>query len=154
MQRYTAINSLYIRLFSVQLRKFFKTKEGHLLLFFTGCFVIIVMRLFYLEVVQGDYYRDLLVNQHYTKSELRAKRGQVFVTDKSGKHLQLTENVPFFNLYVDPKFVNDKPKLISVLTPILYKHFCEIYGLQQPNIRQCAENIQEFSRTQLLPQKQ
>ena len=154
MQRYSALNSLYVSIFSVQLRKFFKTKEGHLLLFFTGCFLIIVLRLFYLEVVQGDYYRDLLVNQHYTKSELRAKRGQIFVTDRSGKHLQLTENVPFFNLYVDPKFVNDKPKLISVLTPILYKHFCEIYGLQQPTIRQCAENIQEFSRTQLLPQKQ
>jgi cell division protein FtsI/penicillin-binding protein 2 len=154
MQRYSRLNSLYITTFSAQLRKFFKTKEGHLFLFFGACFVIIVLRLFYLEVVQWDYYRDMLVNQHYTKSELRAKRGQIFVTDRSGKHLQLTENVPFFNLYVDPKFVNDKARLIQVLTPIVYKHFCEIYGLQQPTLRQCAENIQEFSRTQLLPQKQ
>ncbi len=129
------------------------TQEQWLLWFFGLLFFILLARLFTLQVVQGDYYRELLVNQHYTKSELKASRGNIFMTDKWGKNLQLTENVDYFNLFVDPKFVEDKERVIEVLTPIIYQHFCESYGIDVPNKQQCVENIEEFTSTKILPER-
>lgn len=75
------------------------------------------------------------------------------MTDKWGKPLQLTENVDYFTLFVDPKFVEDKPRVIEVLTPIIYSHFCESFGIDIPTKQQCVENIEAFSDTVLLPER-
>ncbi|USN54389.1 MAG: hypothetical protein H6765_07625 [Candidatus Peribacteria bacterium] len=58
-----------------------------------------------------------------------------------------------FNLYVDPKFVGDKERLIDILTPIVYKHFCEIFGLDTPDKQTCIENIESFTNAVVLPQR-
>lgn len=111
------------------------------------------MRLFSLQVVEGDYYRELLVNQHYTRSELKANRGHIYMTDNGGKALQLTQNVDYFNLFIDPKFVEDKVRVIEVLTPIIYQHFCESYGIDIPSKQQCVENIETYTNTKILPER-
>ena len=83
-----------------------------------------------------------------------AERWQIYVTDKWGKRLQLTENVAYFNLFVDPKFVKDKAKVIDVLVPIVYEHFCRIYGLEQVDKQACIENIEVFTDTAILPERE
>lgn len=50
--------------------------------FFGLLFFILLSRLFMLQIVEGDFYRELLVSQHYTRSELKANRGHIFMTDK------------------------------------------------------------------------
>jgi cell division protein FtsI/penicillin-binding protein 2 len=53
---------------------FIKTKELHLLAFFGLLFGILVMRLFWLQVVSGPAYEKTLSNQHMSSSTLKAKR--------------------------------------------------------------------------------
>ncbi len=112
------------------------------------------MRLFALQVINGERYTNILVQQHFTKSTLKAERGHVFMVDSAGKPVQLTENVELFTLYVDPKFVLDKPRMISFLTPLMYQHFCMEYGIHEPDMLTCVKNIEAFSATRLLPEKQ
>jgi hypothetical protein len=51
--------------------------------------------------------------------------------DSSQNAIQLTDNVSYFDIFVDPKFVPDKNVLISVLLPIVYTHLCEVNGVVQ-----------------------
>lgn len=56
-----------------------------------------------------------------------------------------------YNIFVDPKFVRDKETFINIITPIVYKHFCELYGMQEMTKLQCIKNIELFSQTQIIP---
>lgn len=98
-------------------------------------------------------YTQKLIDQHYTKSSLEAERGHVFVTDKSWETLKMTENIDLYTLFVDPKFVWNKEKLIADLTPILYEHFCALYELSEPSQLQCIQNLEGFIKESILPEK-
>ena len=82
-----------------------------------------------MQLVDGGYWQEQLLNQHYTRSELKAKRGQIFVMDASKNAIQLTDNVSYFDIFVDPKFVSDKGGLIRILLPIITTHLCEQNGV-------------------------
>jgi len=132
------------------------TREQKLLLFFAGIFSLVIIRLFYLQVVQWGYYNELLAGQHYTSSRLQAERGQIFLTDKAWTQLQMTENVKYFTLFMDPKFMETdehKRRIIDILTPITYEHFCINYGIEEPDKLGCIENIEKFVWESLLPEK-
>ncbi len=57
-----------------------------------------------------------------------------------------------YNLYVDPKFIWDKGKFIDLLTPIVYEHFCVLYGMQEVQPLNCIQNIEIFAKKKLLPE--
>lgn len=124
------------------------------MIFFAGILSILLIKLFSLQVVQGTYWSEVLLNQHYTTSDMNAKRGQIYTTDSSWKRLQLTENVAYFTLYADPHFVKDIPRVKEVLVPLIYRHFCEVYGLEYPSKRTCIEHIEEFTWEQIFPERQ
>lgn len=84
---------------------------------------------------------------------LQAKRGNIFADDKSDKHFQLTENITMYNIFVDPKFIWDKTQFIDIITPVVYQHFCELYGMQEVTKLQCIKNIEYFAQTQIIPPK-
>ena len=131
-------------------------REQKTLVFFCVLFCILVLRLFYVQIVQGDYYNDLLAQQNYRTSRLQAERGQIFVTDKAWTQLQLTQNVEYYTMFVDPKFVmnaDHKATLIDALTPIIYDHLCVINGLEEPTKEICIENIEQFTWEKLLPER-
>lgn len=73
------------------------------------------------------------------------------MTDRSWNHIQLTDNIDLFTVFVDPKFIPDKKKLIGLFTPILYDHLCVSYGVQTPDPLQCIKNVELFSRQDLVP---
>ncbi len=52
-------------------------KAGLLTLLFSVAFVSIIGRLFWVQVVQGSYYRDLAKKQYESKVQLRAERGRL-----------------------------------------------------------------------------
>ena len=127
------------------------TKDFYLLCFFGFLFLILILRLFYLQVINHTYYDTLLNQQHVSETSLQAKRGNIFADDKAEKHIQLTDNISMYNIFVDPKFIRDKEKFIDVITPVVYKHFCELYGMQQMTPLQCIKNIELFTQTQIIP---
>jgi len=101
-----------------------------MLLFFGFLFLILILRLVYIQLVQSDYYDRLLSSQHISRSNLTADRGHVYVSDKSGQPIQLTENITMYNIFVDPAFVGDKRRFIELLTPVVYHHLCVVNGMQ------------------------
>jgi len=50
------------------------TREFNLLVFFAVLFLIIILRLAFLQLIQADYYDGLLSNQHISQSNLTAER--------------------------------------------------------------------------------
>jgi len=127
------------------------SKEKKLIVFFWILFWIILIRVFYLQIIQKDYYDKMLISQHYTKSLLKAKRWNIFLIDRSWKEMKLTENLDLYNVYVDPKFVTNKSKLIEFISPIIYKHFCELNWLIKPTKEECIQNIEKYTDTAILP---
>ena len=56
-----------------------------------------------------------------------------------------------YNIFVDPKFIRDKTKFIDIITPVVYKHFCELYGMQEVTKLQCIKHIELFTHTTIIP---
>lgn len=129
------------------------TNELYLLWFFVFLFLVIVIRLFYLQVIRAKYYENLLWNQHISKSLLKADRWNIFVKDQADKAIQLTENIMMYDVFVDPKFIRDKDRFIELISPIIYQHLCETNGMEKIDKYDCIRNIEAFSRKNLLPQK-
>ncbi len=48
------------------------------IIFMTG---VIIVRLFYLQVIRHDYYEKVAAKEHYGYSELPARRGEIFIKD-------------------------------------------------------------------------
>lgn len=126
-------------------------KEFYLLCFFCFLFIIIISRLFFLQIINHKSYDDLLSSQQVNESILKADRWNIFADDRSEKHIQLTENITMYNLTVDPKFIRDKKRFIELITPVVYKHFCEINGMKEVERVDCVKNIEKFTNKQLLP---
>lgn len=121
--------------------------------FFLFLFFLVFIRLFFLQIINHSYYDTLLNNQHISQSLLKAKRWNIFAYDKSWKPVQLTENISLYTVYADPKFIWDKSRFIDLLTPIVYKHLCEIYQMKQVNQEECIQNIEQYTDIDLLPKK-
>lgn len=126
-------------------------REVYLLSFFSLLFLILIIRLFFLQVINHSYYDTMLNEQHVSETSLQAKRWNVFADDKAAKHIQLTDNINLYNIYVDPKFIWDKEKFISLMIPVIYKHFCELYGMSEVTPLQCIQHLEIFAKKQLLP---
>jgi len=129
------------------------TREFYLLVFFGFLFFILFLRLFWLQIFNHNYYEDLLSRQHVSQSFLKAKRGNIYAYDKSGKPVQLTENITMYNIFVDPKFVWDKPRFIELLTPVIYSHLCEMYWMKQITKENCIKNLEIYAKKDILPKE-
>lgn len=128
-------------------------KEFYLLCFFWFLFFIILIRLFFVQIINHKNYEDLLSSQQVNESILEANRWNIFADDKSEKHIQLTENITMYNVIVDPKFIRNKKRFIELLTPIVYQHFCQIYWMKEVWKIDCIRNIEKFTTKDLLPKE-
>ncbi|MFO0774382.1 MAG: penicillin-binding protein 2 [Nitrospiraceae bacterium] len=73
------------------------------------------VRLWYLQVRDGPYYRDLSENNRMRAVLVEPARGLVY--DRNG--VLLANNVPSFTLYVSLEDVKDRPALVAKLTGLL-----------------------------------
>lgn len=104
-----------------------------------------------MQVLNHSYYDTLLNQQHVSETSLKAKRWNIFADDKASKHIQLTDNITLYNIFVDPKFIWDKEKFVDLLTPIIYQHFCALYGMEEVTPLQCIQHLEIFAKKQILP---
>ena len=126
-------------------------REFYLLAFFLFLFLIIIIRLFFLQVINHNTYEWLLSEQHVSESTLKAKRWDIYAHDKSANPVKLTENITTYNVFVDPKFIRDKKKFIDIITPVVYQHLCELYGMQKVTPLECVQNVESFTEQNFLP---
>lgn len=128
-----------------------KSERSVLLFFFTLLFILFI-RLGSIQIVQNNTYEDKLSINHNTSTNIKAKRWHIYIQDRSQWYLQLTENITLYNVFVDPKFVPNKDRLITILTPLIYVHLCQKNWFTQPDKAQCIRNIESFGGKNILPQ--
>jgi penicillin-binding protein 2 len=84
--------------------------------------LLLSLRLWWLQVFRGDYYRARSEMNRIRKIEIPAPRGLIF--DRDGE--LLLDNRPFFDLVYIPQFVKDKDATLRILASLLHgsvEHF-------------------------------
>jgi penicillin-binding protein 2 len=74
-----------------------------------GFFLLIAARFWFVQVVSGDYYLELAENNRVRELRLKAPRGLIY--ERQGR--LLAENVPSYNLSLDPSRSQDLDKALS-----------------------------------------
>ncbi len=81
---------------------------------------VVVVRLFYLQVVDHRSYASLATSQHSLRDTIFAKRGSIYATDTlSGSPFLLASNETLNLCYISPKEITDKEKVLSTLVSVL-----------------------------------
>lgn len=79
-------------------------------------YILIIYRLFFLQVIEKENYRLLASDQHQIFKELIPKRGEIFMLDKDGEKHALAQNRDLYFLYAVPKEFTIHP--IDVVAPL------------------------------------
>ncbi|MBP7056915.1 penicillin-binding protein 2 [Candidatus Gracilibacteria bacterium] len=84
---------------------------------------ILVVRLGFLQLVEGNYYENLAEQQHKGVIELQSKRGSVYLTDKSGEPALLATDTALDLVFADPSLITpeDEGEVVDLLTPLLFE---------------------------------
>ena len=120
---------------------------------FMVAFLVITGRLIQLQIIDFQEYQNKLISQHFQHVNIQAKRGNILVESPSGKPIQLTASTQLFDVFVDPKFVINKPKVVAELYPIITKHICPSSGDVIMNPYDCYLQLEKYSGKRLLPPK-
>src|SRR5215218_9382838 len=81
----------------------------------TGVLVLIAVGFWFVQLVQGDYYRELAENNRLRKLPIQAPRGLIF--DRHGR--LLVENVPSYNLMLDRSRSADLARGLAFIAGVL-----------------------------------
>ena len=144
------IKRLKIKLkFNIRLNKY-----DYLLIFFWWLFFVLIIRLFYLQIIKYNEYNDLLFSEHYSVANLEPVRWNIYLQNKNGWKIALTDNINLYTLYADPYIIWNNQKAAKLLAPILYKHFCDRYKLDKVDKYTCVKNVEKFAKVKLIKQKE
>lgn len=101
-------------------------------LFFVACFLIIVGRLFYLQVMLASLYRAVAENKHSLYEELVPERGKIMVRDHDDPtEYPVATNEPRAFIYADPRLITDPVELGKNIAKILNLPGAEDYEREQ-----------------------
>lgn len=81
----------------------------------------IIMRLFYLQIIQNDFYQTKATLAHSGYTELPARRGDILIQDShSGETFRIATNTTLDLLYADPILIKDAGFITEQLAPLLF----------------------------------
>ncbi len=80
--------------------------------------LVFASRLFFIQVVNGEYYKTLAQAEQLRKFEIPANRGSIFMRDGAGK-IALVLNQDYKIVYADPRYVDDADKTAIELSKSL-----------------------------------
>jgi len=68
---------------------------------------IIIGRLFYLQIIKGDYYSKLVLDKNYTEIKIKPERGSIYFKDHINNDLTpVATNKVYYTLYLNPSLVD------------------------------------------------
>ncbi|MBN1494334.1 penicillin-binding protein 2 [Candidatus Peregrinibacteria bacterium] len=106
--------------------------------------IVIFGRLFYLQIVKYDFYREAASREHLGYTELPAKRGEILVQDyTSGDLFTAASNTTMDLIYVDPKLVANKTLVARTLADTIFDLDTE----RKKDDDRIASEKREFKRT-------
>lgn len=83
------------------------------------CGLIIGVRLFRTQVLDGEKYSAKAVRQQIARSEISAKRGTVYVDEEYGDAYPVASNIFYYSVSVVPKSVKDHRLVAKSLAPLI-----------------------------------
>lgn len=84
-------------------------------------FALVILKVFWLQVIRYGYYRDIAQREHQGYAELPARRGEILITEfHSGEEFKLATNTTLDLVYADPSLVKDPFYVAEKLAPILF----------------------------------
>ena len=78
---------------------------------------VIIVRLFYVQVIQHDHYVRQADSEQIKKFTLNATRGEIYAMDNNTPTI-LVMNETIYTVWVDPTLVTDKQKVIDTLNKV------------------------------------
>lgn len=78
---------------------------------------IFVMRLFYLQIIQHEYYVGQANKEQLKQLTIPAKRGEIYALD-DGKPVKLVLNENVYTVFADPKVVTDPGKIVETVRQV------------------------------------
>jgi penicillin-binding protein 2 len=93
----------------------------------TGVLVLIGAGFWFVQMVQGDYYRELAENNRLRKLPIAAPRGLIY--DRHGR--LLVENIPSYNLMIDRSRSSDVQKAVDFVADVLGKPRADLQVILQ-----------------------
>lgn len=75
---------------------------------------IFVIRLFYLQIIQHDYYVSQADNEQIKRLTIPAKRGVIYALD-GAKPVQLVMNETVYTVFADPQVADSSAKIIDTI---------------------------------------
>ncbi|HEV8582295.1 MAG TPA: penicillin-binding protein 2 [Thermoanaerobaculia bacterium] len=93
----------------------------------TGLLVAIATGFWFVQLVQGDYYRELAENNRLRKLPIKAPRGLIY--DRKGR--LLVENVPSYNLMLDRSRAEHLDRSLAFAAEVLELPLDELQALME-----------------------
>jgi cell division protein FtsI/penicillin-binding protein 2 len=78
---------------------------------------VFVVRLFYLQVIQHEYYSTLADDEQVKRLTIPAKRGLIYALD-ANKPVQLVMNETVYTVFADPQTTKDDSKIIETIKQV------------------------------------
>ena len=91
----------------------------------TGLIVMIAVGFWFVQLVQGDYYRELAENNRLRKLPIKAPRGLIY--DRHGR--LLVENIPSYNLMLDRSHSANLKQALAFASGVLGRPLPEMAAL-------------------------
>ena len=82
-----------------------------------GFMAIFLIRLFYLQIIQHNYYVDVAKGEQVKRLTIPSKRGLIYALDGSTP-VPLVMNQTVYTVFADPQTVSDDAKIIDVIKKI------------------------------------
>src|SRR3989339_1229875 len=81
----------------------------------------LIVRLFYLQVLEGNYYQTLAAKEHSGYTELPARRGEIMLQDYHSKEtFKVATNMTLDTIYADPTLIKSPDIVAKTLSDLLF----------------------------------
>lgn len=129
---------------------FGKGRTNMLTVLILGAFVVVVVRLFFMQIIDGKKYQTLANESQIKQFSIPAQRGVIYAMD--GKNpIKFVMNETVYSLFIDPQVIDDKKRdeIISETKKIaggnLIDDFEKLFEEKQSRYKVIAKNL---NRTQ------
>ncbi|MFZ1483454.1 MAG: penicillin-binding protein 2 [Candidatus Saccharimonadales bacterium] len=92
-------------------------------------FGVFALRLFYIQVIRYDHYKQVALSDQVHEYEVVPTRGAIYATTSEGGSVPLVINQRLFTLYADPTVVKDVDAVARSLAPVVGGNEAEIREL-------------------------
>lgn len=97
------------------------SRTSWLMLIIFGFGALITSRLFYLQIIKHEEYQARADKDHFGKSVLPARRGEIFIKDyASGELVRVATNTTLDLLFADPTLIPNKKIVADRISPLIF----------------------------------